>query len=56
MFFETTLAIQAILDLQAGKKVDKLLLDPGFAITQDNLEAKKGEMWGYVLWKQKNSG
>jgi ABC-type sugar transport system substrate-binding protein len=56
LFFETTLAIQAILDLQAGKKVDKLLLDPGFAITQDNLQAKKGEMWGYVLWKQKNSG
>lgn len=54
LFFETTLAIQAILDLQAGKTVDKLLLDPGFVITQANLEEKKGEMWGYTIWKGKN--
>ncbi len=54
LFFETTLAMQAILDLQAGKPVEKLLLDPGFAITQANIEAKKDEMWGYTLWKQKN--
>lgn len=54
LFFETTLAMQAILDLQAGKTVEKLLLDPGFAITQANLDAKKDEMWGYTLWKQKN--
>jgi ABC-type sugar transport system substrate-binding protein len=56
LFFETQLAIQAILDLQAGKKVDKLLLDPGFAITQANMAEKQGEMWGYVLWKEKNPG
>jgi len=56
LFFETTLAIQAILDLQAGKKVEKLLLDPGFAITQANIEEKKTEMWGYVLWKEANPG
>ena len=56
LFFETTLAIQAILDLQAGKKVEKLLLDPGFAITQANVEEKKAEMWGYVLWKEANPG
>ena len=54
LFYETKLAIQAILDLQAGKKVDKLLIDPGFAITQDNLNEKRDEMWGYVLWKEKN--
>lgn len=54
LFFETKLAIQAILDLQAGKKVEKLLLDPGFAITQDNMAEKQAEMWGYILWKQKN--
>jgi ABC-type sugar transport system substrate-binding protein len=56
LFYETELAIQAILDLQEGKKVDKLLLDPGFAITQKNMEEKKEEMWGYVLWKAKNAG
>jgi len=54
LFYETKLAIQAILDLQAGKTVDRLLLDPGFAITQENIEARKGDMWGYTLWKQKN--
>ena len=54
LFYETKLAVQAILDLQDGKKVDRLLLDPGFAITQDNLAARQEEMWGYTLWKQKN--
>lgn len=56
LFFETTLAIQAILDLQEGKTVEKLLLDPGFVITQANLAEKQEEMWGYVLWKEKNPG
>ena len=54
LFLETKLAIQAILDLQDGKKVDRLLLDPGFAITQENMAARQDEMWGYTLWKQKN--
>lgn len=56
LFYETELAIQAILDLQEGKQVPELLLDPGFAITQANLEEKKDEMWGYILWKQENPG
>lgn len=54
LFYETQLAIQAILDLQAGKQVDKLLIDPGFAITQANLDEKKSEMWGYTLWAKDN--
>lgn len=54
LFYETELAIQAILDLQEGREVEKLLLDPGFAITQENLEERKAEMWGYVLWAQEN--
>jgi ABC-type sugar transport system substrate-binding protein len=56
LFYETTLAINAILDLQAGKKVDRLLIDPGFAITQANVDQKKDEMWGYVLWKETHKG
>ena len=55
LFYETDLAIQAILDMQAGEKPDKLLLDPGFAITQDNLMEKRDEMWGYILWKEENA-
>lgn len=54
LFYEAELAIQAIVDLQAGKTVDKLLLDPGFAITQDNMTEKRAEMWGYVLWAKDN--
>lgn len=56
LFYETTLAINAILDLRAGKKVDSLLIDPGFAITQANLDQKKDEMWGYTLWKETHKG
>lgn len=52
LFYETKLAIDAILDLRAGKKVDRLLIDPGFAITQSNLGQKRDEMWGYILWKE----
>lgn len=54
LFYETKLAIQAIVDMQDGKKPEKLLLDPGFAITQANLDEKKEEMWGYTLAKAKN--
>lgn len=54
LFYETKLAIQAILDLQAGKTVDRLLLDPGFAITQENIDAHKDDVRGYTLWKHKD--
>ena len=43
LFYETKLAIDAILDMQAGKKPEKLLLDPGFAITQANMMEKRDE-------------
>jgi len=51
LFYEAELAVDAIVDLQAGKEVDELLLDPGFAITQANLEEMKERMWGYHIWK-----
>ncbi|BDA85728.1 D-ribose ABC transporter substrate-binding protein [Aureimonas sp. SA4125] len=54
LFYEAEIAIQAIVDLQDGKKVEKLLLDPGFAITQANMKEKQAEMWGYVLWAKDN--
>ena len=52
LFYETDLAINAIVVMNGGKKLEKLLLDPGFAINQDNLKAKKDEMWGYLLYKK----
>ncbi len=54
LFYETDKAINAIVDMQAGKTVERILLDPGFAIHQDNLDTKKEEMWGYTLWKKEN--
>jgi len=42
--------------LWAGKKPAKLLLDPGFVITQANLDQKRNDMWGYTVWKKQHSG
>jgi ABC-type sugar transport system substrate-binding protein len=55
LFLEVDMAFKAFEDMWAGKKPEKLLLDPGFVITQDNLMAKRDEMWGYVVWKQKKA-
>ncbi len=53
LFLEVDMAFQAFEDMWAGKKPAKLLLDPGFVITQANLQAKRDEMWGYIVWKKK---
>ena len=55
LFLEVDMAFQAFDDLWAGKKLEKLLLDPGFVITQANLSEKQNEMWGYTVWKKQNS-
>ena len=52
LFLEVDMAFGAFEDLWAGKKPDKLLLDPGFVITQDDLAAKRDTMWGYNVWKK----
>jgi ABC-type sugar transport system substrate-binding protein len=54
LFKEAELAVNAIVDLQEGKTVDRVLLDPGFAIHQANLEQARDRMWGYSIYKQKN--
>ncbi|MGP1396218.1 MAG: sugar ABC transporter substrate-binding protein [Inquilinaceae bacterium] len=51
LFYEAELAINAIIDLQEGKEVERLLLDPGFAITQANFEKMKERMWGYHIYQ-----
>jgi ABC-type sugar transport system substrate-binding protein len=53
---EVDMAFQAFQDLWGGKKPNKLLLDPGFVINQDNLATKKDEMWGFTVWKKQNGG
>ncbi len=52
LFLEVDMAFGAFEDMWAGKKPAKLLLDPGFVITQANLEQKRDQMWGYTVWKQ----
>ena len=54
LFLEVDMAFQAFQDMWAGKKPDKLLLDPGFVITQDNLEKVRDQMWGFTIWKRQN--
>jgi ABC-type sugar transport system substrate-binding protein len=52
LFLEVDMAFGAFEDLWAGKKPDKLLLDPGFVITQASLADKREDMWGYTVWKK----
>lgn len=51
LFLEVDMAFAAFDDLWAGKTPDKLLLDPGFVITQANLRTARDQMWGYTVWK-----
>ncbi|MFB3784827.1 MAG: sugar ABC transporter substrate-binding protein [bacterium] len=46
MAFESSRAVQAILDLRAGKEVPTVIRDPGFVIHQDNLQEMAPRMWG----------
>jgi ABC-type sugar transport system substrate-binding protein len=54
LFYEVDLAYGAFKDIWAGKSVEKMLIDPGFAISQATLDAKRDDMWGYHVWKEKN--
>jgi inositol transport system substrate-binding protein len=45
-YFESEAAVQAILDLRAGKPVPDVIPDPGFVIHQDNLKDMAPKMWG----------
>jgi ABC-type sugar transport system substrate-binding protein len=55
LFLEVDMAFQAFQDMWAGQKPEKLLLDPGFVITQANKDQTRDQMWGYIVWK-KNGG
>ncbi|MDQ0469356.1 sugar ABC transporter substrate-binding protein [Labrys wisconsinensis] len=54
LFYEVDLAYGAFKDIWAGKQPAQMLIDPGFAISQATLEAKREDMWGYHVWKEKN--
>ena len=52
LFLEVDMAFQAFQDMWAGKKPEKLLLDPGFVITQANKDQTRDQMWGYIVWTE----
>ncbi len=51
VYFESEAAVQAILDLKAGKSVAPKILDPGFVIHQGNLKEASAKMWGAQVKK-----
>jgi ABC-type sugar transport system substrate-binding protein len=55
IFYEVDLTFKALEDMWAGQKPEKLLLDPGFVVSQENLSQKRDDMWGYIVWKQRQN-
>ncbi len=51
--FEAVRSFDALEEMWRGEKPPKLIVDPGFVISQNSLLEKRGEMWGYQIWKQK---
>lgn len=51
VYVESEAAVQAVLDLKAGKPVAELIRDPGFVIHQDNLNEMSAKMWGAQVKK-----
>jgi len=53
--YEVQLALKALEQLWAGERPAKTLIDPGFVIRRDTLQAKREQMWGYTAWKAKSA-
>jgi ABC-type sugar transport system substrate-binding protein len=51
VYFESAAAVQAVLDMKAGKDVTAKILDPGFVIHQGNLQEMAAKMWGAQVKK-----
>lgn len=53
VFFESKMAVQAIVDQLEGKEVPEFIYDPGFVIHQGNLAEKEKDMWGAMVANSK---
>lgn len=51
VYFESEAAVQAVLDMKAGKPVADVIRDPGFVIHQGNLNELSAKMWGAQVKK-----
>jgi inositol transport system substrate-binding protein len=49
VYFEAEATVQALVDLMAGKPVDKIIQDPGFVIHQGNMQEMAPRTWGAQL-------
>lgn len=51
LFYETDAALKAIVEAvnNGDTQPDEVLTDPGFALTQSNLEEKRMDMWGNAV-------
>jgi ABC-type sugar transport system substrate-binding protein len=56
VYFEARAAIQALLDVKAGKPVPPVILDPGFVIHQGNKTRMAPRMWGAQVARKKAGG
>lgn len=52
VYFESEAAVQAVLDLKAGKQVSEVIRDPGLVIHQGNLKEAAARMWGAKAKRQ----
>ena len=55
VYFESKMAVQAIIDQLEGKEVPEFIYDPGFVIHQGNLAEREQDMWGAQVAKAKQS-
>ncbi|MGH9842005.1 MAG: sugar ABC transporter substrate-binding protein [Blastocatellia bacterium] len=46
VYFESEAAVQAVLDMKAGKQMPEVIRDPGLVIHQGNLKEAAVRMWG----------
>lgn len=51
MNYEVQLTFDALEQMWAGKKPPKVIIDPGFIVTSENLLQDREQMWGYTVWK-----
>jgi ribose/xylose/arabinose/galactoside ABC-type transport system permease subunit/ABC-type sugar transport system substrate-binding protein len=51
LHYEVELTLKALDQLWANERPPKVLIDPGFVISRDTLQAKRDQMWGYAASK-----
>jgi ABC-type sugar transport system substrate-binding protein len=52
--YEVQLSFEALERMWAGEMPRKVLVDPGFVIGRESLLERRGQMWGYRVWKGKS--